>query len=302
MPWGCLGRRRELHLVKYWRIGDSTGASWWAIDDGTSPYRIVDDHGGLKTTRDRINTAVADIAPFFGSGTLVQKTQLGPGEFHPRVYRPPGAPRIDDFYTREWASSVQAVRNLLVGMRNAFRFVEPSTKNDDVFGHEMRQLLILASTEVESSCKAVLKANNYPAPANGRWTTNDYVKVLGPLHLDEWEIALRDYPDYPRFKPFVGWNSGASTKSLWWYETQNDVKHDRETLFDRATFKSVLWAMGGAFIIVNAQFGQFGRRSMQVYETDEFYVTKQPAWPLSEHYVPLKVGGVSKWSPVNLKV
>jgi hypothetical protein len=105
------------------------------------------------------------------------------------------------------------------------------------------------------------------------------------MRLSDWEVAVTRYPDFPRFKPFEGWNPTSATRSLTWYADQHEVKHDREVAFERATLGNVIKALGAAFVLVHAQFGAFGRRGMN-YETDDFWVSAEPPWSLSEYYAP----------------
>src|ERR1041384_2653109 len=128
--------------MRYWRIASPRGTHGWAIDDSQTPYTVVDNGLHVVTRRDRVSDPVTDVASFFGSGATMQEVALAPGEHHPRIHRPCG-PRATDHYHREWMASVQAVRNLLAGLRNVFRYVEPSPSNMSAYGHEMRQLLIL---------------------------------------------------------------------------------------------------------------------------------------------------------------
>lgn len=60
-----------------------------------------------------------------------------------------------------------------------------------VYGHLIRNTLLLAAMEFENECKGVLSANGYTPAANpNRWTTGDFVKALQPLRLTEYEVQL----------------------------------------------------------------------------------------------------------------
>ena len=77
----------------------------------------------------------------------------------------------------------------------------------------MRELLILACTEVEDAWSHFMRLANMPQGGRG-WSTNDYVKLKGPLHLDEFELRLEPYPAAPAFRPFDGWDGIQPTQSL----------------------------------------------------------------------------------------
>jgi hypothetical protein len=295
--------------MKYWHVaykserdpfgGEQDVSHFWVLDDGATNYRVGNSQGP-RSPIERSATAPGDLVVHYGPESEIALSLLAPGEYHPRIYRPTDdGPQLElpSFYNRTWSSSFQAVRNLLAVIENLFRYLEPHPDNAKAYGHEQRQLLILACTEVESSCKAVLKANAYPTPPNDRWSTRDYVKVAAPMHLREWEIGLRYHPEFPPFKPFENWNTANPTTSLSWYDAYNAVKHDREDNFKRATLQNAIVATGAAYLMVHAQFGQFSHVLADSGET--FWVSASPKWPLSEFYVPPEVQPGASWTPVN---
>ena len=96
-----------------------------------------------------------------------------------------------------------------------------------MYGHKIRELLLLACMEVESSWTAVLKINEY---GKGRLTTQDYVKLLSPMYLDRYWVNLPSYK-YPSIKPFEGWDAEDPKPSpCHWYHAYNQTKHDREEI------------------------------------------------------------------------
>ena len=256
------------------------------IDDPASRvYEVLDHNSRRQHSIERVNGAPGDLERHFASavGTVaVAQSELDVGQCYPRIHRPPlWLPTAD--YTREWRNSAQAVRTLFASLREVLRVVEPSAANLGAYGHELRQLLILGCNEVESSCRAVLKANGHGGDEK-RWTMREYVKLLPLMRLDEWEVRLPHYPDLPPFKPFGSWNCVEPTQSLVWYHEHNAVKHDRESSFEKATLGNALNALGASLVLVVAQFGVFGRVGMGPEATD-IVVTVQPTWALSEYYV-----------------
>jgi hypothetical protein len=119
------------------------------------------------------------------------------------------------------AASLQSARNLFVQLREVFRFVAPSIENKNVYGDQIRSLLILASTEVESAWKTILIANN-GATAGDRLTTKDYVRLCEPLRLHPWKVKLPGFPDYGAIAPFASWDKNTPTASLHWYDAYNE--------------------------------------------------------------------------------
>jgi hypothetical protein len=286
-------------MTIYWHLKINNDFHW-VVDDGGSHYLLYDNTGRPFPNRHKLEKT-ADlqtiVAAHFGSHTTVQRTHFLPGQYYPRMHRSPNYPRLSDTYHYEWSQSLRAVRNILVRMTEVFRIVEPAPANFAVFGHEFRQLLILACTEVESSCKAVMKANGYLP--SGRWSTNDYVKLILPLRLKEWEVGLTHCPGYPTIKPFFTWDPAKPTESLPWYKAYNEVKHDREANLSLATLAHMVSSAAAAYLLVIAQFGKFGLRGVTAHEIDAFYVTEWLTWPLADHHVPPKLLPGAAWAPIN---
>jgi hypothetical protein len=277
MSWYCIS----------WPDG-STPSVYWAKPDGSG--WIVRNCNGIGGSH-----PVSDLQTLYPTASI-SKTAMEPGKHYPRIYRPwgEGPLQMPEVNNREWLSSVQAVKNLLWALDNQFRYLEPHPKNKDAFGHELRQLLILACTEVESSCKAVLKANNYSTPGN--WATRDYVKLMGPLRLREWDAYLQFHPEYPTIAPFATWNDASPTQSLPWYDAYNAVKHDREDNFQRATLEHVISAMSAAYVLVVAQFGLFQSPFATLGHAFE---VRQPIWNSGEFYAPPWLEEGATWTPVH---
>jgi hypothetical protein len=149
----------------------------------------------------------------------------------------------------------------------------------EAYGHEIRNLFIVACTEVEAQWKAILDANKYPA---GKWTTNDYVKLLAPLRLADYQIDFTLYPSVPTLSPFSSWDARMPTQSLAWYDAYNATKHDREKNFSLATISNVVNAVAACAILLIAQFG---KRDNWKNEIGEFFrVIKVPTWKQEEMY------------------
>jgi hypothetical protein len=223
------------------------------------------------------------------------------GEYYPRIHRPCSTsfPYEIPTYPEITETSAVAVDVLIERMDHLFRVIEPDTANTNAYGHEIRNLLLLASMEVEAAWAAVLRANNYPN-ANRKWTTTDYIKLLNPLHLSEYELKLTSYPKVPPLTPFATWATSQPTQSLAWYHAYNQTKHDREQAFAAATLKHAINAVAAAVILFYAQFGQ----TYYEYELDEpkmrfrqFHVTRWPVFPQEEWYL-IQAESVS-WTPTN---
>jgi hypothetical protein len=214
---------------------------------------------------------------------------IRPGEYHPRVWRSElssaGVTSMQSLTIEMCGlsaaanSAANAASLLFDRMRDLFRVVEPDPGQFAVYGHEIRHLLILACTEVEAAWRAVLEANT-SASAPGRFTTNDYVRLLAPMRLAEWRVTLRRSTSPIALAPFAAWSVSNPTQTLPWYDAYNGTKHDREAHLARATLGTVLDAMAALYILLLAQFGGLSGRVHS-----DFGVERQPQWPPEEAYV-----------------
>ena len=128
-----------------------------------------------------------------------------------------------------------------------------------------------------------------------RFSTNDYHKLYSVLKLDEYQLSLRRYPHYPELCPFFGWNASKPTGSLAWYNAYNEVKHDREGAFDKATLEHVISAVGACVIMVASQFGPHTLARFEFSNIFEFKTI--PQWPIDEWYTEPIAG--EPWKKVN---
>jgi hypothetical protein len=162
--------------------------------------------------------------------------------------------------------------------------VEPNQANMQTYGHHNRNTLLLAAMEFENESKGVLNANGYiPNASSGRWSTVDFVKVLGPLRLQEYKVDLAFYPQIGSRQPFQGWNAQASTQTLPWYDAYNAVKHDREHEFHRATLETAIDAVTACAIMLAAQYRLIWSWRDQI--GGFFRFGENPEWAPVQRYV-----------------
>ncbi len=225
---------------------------------------------------------------------------LKPGLYHPRMARPItyenmfGTPitEEDEHYISE------AIGQLIVfcsDLDDICRTVQPNKENLAVYGHDIRNLLILACTEVEAHWKGVLRLNG----AKGD-STRSYVKLLKPLQLDQYKLRFARYRWLGDFAPFQTWDADKPTESLAWYSAYNGAKHDREKEFSRASLAQVFNAVAACAIMLTAQFGWAGlgfvgdgHSELMSYFTFSGY----PSWQLSDHYIDYFDGPVKEFAP-----
>jgi hypothetical protein len=195
-----------------------------------------------------------EIEQRFGDASPTE-SEYDPGTAYKRIFWPlTGMGNLDSAIdTTARTQSFVALRLLLAKLVEVFENIEPAGQNLQVYGHKVRELLLLAAMEAEASWPAVLKANGYIP--NGRLQTGDYVKLLNPMLLDSYSLGLTSYPAFPRFGPLRGWDPAKPTQSLDWYNAYNETKHNREEHLDAATFERAIHAVGAAVVMFYAQFG-----------------------------------------------
>ncbi len=274
--------------VQVWRIGDGV-ANRVDVSGEMYPYKAVPGETIWDTLR-RLN-------PFwFEPECLFHETDLGPGEYYPRMWRPP-FPTFNPRSSPEWNPSAQEetgiadiiaiahgqLTTLTRQLGRICQTVQPKGQNLYAFGHDIRNLLILTCTEVENQWRNVLVANGV---TQQRYNTKDYVRLRDPMKLDEYAVMFPNYPLLPAFRPYDGWNTDKPTCSLGWYDAYNDVKHNRETQFGRATLHHVFEAISACVIMMAAQFGPVEGLGQGSELRSFFHLSGIPDWPLSQYYIP----------------
>ncbi|WP_346397544.1 hypothetical protein [Pseudomonas syringae] len=217
------------------------------------------------------------------------------GCFNPRVWRGiPASPGFGGYegvapspliYSSRKQATVAAT-SLFSGLVELFRYVEPSSTNDQCFGHRARELLILACTEVESHWKGVLLQNmkNPPTPSF-KPVTKDYIKLAPILRLKDWRVMLKDYFGYRLIAPFEHWDTARPSQSLEWYSAYNAVKHDREGKFEQAQIQFVIEAMAAVHVMLAAQWGPEIHSNSFTGGFSPFQIISMPTYAANEQYV-----------------
>ena len=223
----------------------------------------------------------------------------GPGAFHPRVARPIVLSGKDTLWLPDAAKELRYITSaqnqlasLIDDLRLICRVVQPSANTLPVYGHEIRNLLILAATEVEMHWRGILTANG----AAAKFNTNEFVKLADPLGLLDYVVRFHPFPDIGAIKPFVGWDVLNPTNSLPWFAAYHGVKHNREHEFDLATLANAFAAVAACAVMLVSQFGQ----DALPHELTGYLSVEPPTWPIEEMYVmPEQEGG---WTPISLQL
>lgn len=223
-----------------------------------------------------------------------------PGQYYPRIARPGSVaalhelgetPDINDELTRSRIVAQGQLRALVGKLLTVCEVVHPEGDNLHSYGNDIRNLLILACTEFEVHCRNIMISNEYSSKC---FRTNDYVKINGPLRLEEYGVVLDIMPWLGLLSPFEGWYKDTPTKSLVWYDAYNAVKHDRERNFKQAKLVHVINSVVACYIMLCAQYGNDFVEDWVSSGSPFFNLVKKPNWDVDELYVPPFRGAYSK--------
>ena len=287
-------------MAYYIRQASGAPAQIWKIDDAVAVrLGITNPEGGPgsyfkaepgETVWDTMKRQASSWFEPEGSQPF-QKTILDPGQFYPRIARPsahhpsdfPRIPVMRHSDTNFVAIARSQLTALMRQLELICQTVHPSEDTFNAFGHGIRNLLILACTEVETHWRGVLVANNF---IKGQYSTNHYVLLQDAMWLGDYAIEFPYFPWLAPVRPFEGWGaSGKPTQELGWYAAYNTVKHNRELEFSRATLRNVFEAVGACVIMMVAQFGSIVGLGHDTELASFFHLSSWPRWPLSNVYM-----------------
>lgn len=213
-----------------------------------------------------------------------------PGSFYPRISR--GNIGFN-YLNNDFLQDVRAFGNIQSGLDEIFNYIEPVYDNLECYGHKIRELLILACTEVECLLVNALIENGYKHQRS--YTTKDFIILNEVFKLNDYEVSLAKHPDLKLFKPFLCWNKDKTTASIPWYEAYNAVKHNRSTNIKDANLRHLLDAVAAIHILLEAQYGKsvFNKFLSRTDDKSIFITKKAPQWKCSEVCAPILIDG---WS------
>lgn len=283
----------------------------WRIEGDTATDAMVTnpEHGVARQFKARDGETVWDRikaeTPWFEPEGVnpFHQVRLGPGEHNPRIARPLARTR-DDFGT--WspdihlepqvvAASRSQAHSLLRQLERICQTVQPGPKTFDAFGHDIRNLLLLACMEVETHWRGVLAANG---AGRARFTTKDYVLLADIMKLRDYAVRFPAFPEIEPIRPFEGWGLGQQpTEDLPWYAAHHAVKHNREEEFEKANLWHAFQAMSGCAVMLSAQYGQWAL-GRQTDLSAFFHLVEKPSWTPGDCYIGLP--GLPSGTPTHL--
>src|SRR5260370_26092316 len=258
------------------------------------PFRPKDESSTASRTAESLKLTAGEtfegLVTRVAGGYTVETPVLNAGEYYPRIWRTasvielhgePLPPVEQTHFLGSFVNSLEQIEGLFESLLSIFRVVHPATDNLDSYGGAIRDIIILACTEVEAQWKGVLEAHNVK-PKGKYYKTTDYVRLLPAMKLDAYELSLIRYPRISPTGPFIGWKAADPTQSLPWYTAYNNVKHDRERKFQEASLGHAIEAVAACVVMLAAQFGLEALQRHRLRSIFEF--TYRPNWEPREWY------------------
>ena len=236
---------------------------------------------------------------------IERKSNHNIGEYYKNIYRPVISYKLqnlhqliddrplsicdDDIsiwgeYKNEYSSHIRQLELILDELKSVFKVVEPTQENLQTYGNTIRNIIILACTEIDSMMKKILK-NNGIILDDKEYTTKQYFKLKEALRLGEYELQFKEFEHLGIFSPFSKWESERPTQSLPWYDAYNKIKHDREANFQYANVKNALNSIVAYAILLIAQYGH-NNPIWEEHMRKFFSIHHTPRWNLEDFYVP----------------
>lgn len=189
---------------------------------------------------------------------------------------------------QEYSNRLNQLELLLDDLYEVFKVLAPYRENLSCFGNKIRNIIILACTEIDSMMKNILEKSKVK-PQLSFYTTKDYIKLNIPLHLNEYTLSFSRFEELGDFKPFLKWDSKNPTGSLSWYCDYNKVKHDRESNFSKANLENAMDSIMALAILMASQFGYRNELwNEKVGKTIK--IKSEPQWNIRELYIPRREG------------
>jgi len=274
------------HITTLWRIEGNT-ATRPGIANARERPRCHYEVGEGESILDKVIHSTEIDSP--ENKVEIYKLELDLGQYYPRMSRPndshwhqsPGSSPGEYDMANSIAMALGQLTVLARQLKDICQIIHPSKETFNTYGHGIRNLLILACTEVEAHWRGILVANEY---IRRSYSTNDYVLLLSAMKLDQYTVSFPSFPWLNPIRPFGMWSTSKPTASLEWYDAYNAVKHNREGEFDRATLENAFEAIAACAVMLVAQFG-LHFSGWQSSESDVFFkFSELPVWTPAQVY------------------
>ena len=124
-------------------------------------------------------------------------------------------------------------------LANTTRYVEFNSNNFEVYSVEFARILLSSSSEFDVVAKAIC---TIVVPDKKHSNINEYREtILGRFpnfHSIEFRIPRYDLA----IQPWSEWKNGINP---FWWQSYNNVKHERDKFFSHATLKNAIYSVAG---------------------------------------------------------
>lgn len=139
-------------------------------------------------------------------------------------------------------------------------YIDPCDANKLAYSHRTYELFLRTCTELENLWKYILRDKQHPVKEKD-WDIFQYrqIEKLYGVNLSNKEVTFVYWkPDpYQNYaKPFYDWHTTPQGQSpLAWYKAYNEVKHDREMNFGKASLENVILSISALHVNLLEVFG-----------------------------------------------
>ena len=232
----------------------------WEIDSNVAKrVDVTNPQGGANTYFERDanetiwETLARKVPVWFRPGTenTRRELRLAPGRYYPRMARPlyiyPNHGLGRNPGNQNTTNEIAVTRGQLVALTRQLQriceTIHPSGDTFNAYGHEIRNLLILACIEVEAHWRGVLNANGVSKP-DDRFSTNDYVKLASSMRLSECSVSFPFYPGSVRWHHLKNGRKRAANQEINWYHAYNTVNTVGRRISEGDIRICISWSIG----------------------------------------------------------
>ena len=195
--------------------------------------------------------------------TKIEKKEMDIGVKYKNIWKPFLDRNVMSELNFDISMLYKSKRNLYIlvqKLQDLLLYVEPTETSLKTYSHKIKELFILACTEVESYFKL------YGFGRNER--TSDYIKILKRVNLFQYNISLFGYTNPYSCNPFKCWNEDNPTQSLFWYDAFTKLKHNPTDNFNLATLENCINAIAADIILFTIRYSVHSLyRGNDIYST-----------------------------------
>ena len=270
------------------------------------PYCSYAQDHFIEISNKNIKNKLLEKIPFItrdGRNVKLIKSELNYGEKYHCMYRPMFSPIYRELFdiskdvipacyyqdppiecVENYNSYIRQLDLIVDELSAIFKVVHPSKNNFKTYGNAIRNVIILACTEIDTIMKSIMKSNGVYRK-NDVFKTTDYVRLMAPMQLRKYSLQIKYMEEIGTFAPFKNWKAGKSSQSIPWYDAYNKVKHDRESNFYLATLSNAINSVIALAITLIARYGYrndiWNERMGKI-----FNVVTEPLWRIKDFYLP----------------